>query len=76
MYKERTPQKNLKIEEISKKTNLEDREADNTRCMYFLRNMGTPTEKPQYPIYSVWRRLERKYLFLNFTKMCPGITIF
>lgn len=53
MYKERTPQKNLKIEEISKKTNLEDRKTDNTRCMYFLRNMGAPTENPQYPIYSV-----------------------
>lgn len=75
MYKERIPQKNLKIEEISKKTNWEDRETNNMRCMYFLRNMGAPTEKSQYPIYSIWR-LERKYLFLSFTKMCPGINIF
>ena len=44
------------------------------RYIYFLRNMGVPAQKFQYPIYSIFKKI-RNYLFLNFTKMCLGINL-
>lgn len=74
MYKKEPRKVCRKIEEISKQTNWKNRETGNTRYIYFLRNMGVPTQKFQYPIYSIFKKI-RNYLFLNFTKMCLGINL-
>lgn len=46
MYKERTPQKNLKIEEISKKTNLEDRDRQYEMYVFSKKYGSTNREAP------------------------------
>lgn len=75
MYKERIP-----LEKPEDWGNLQEnklrRQRDKQYEMYvFSKKYGAPTEKSQYPIYSIWR-LERKVSVSSFTKMCPGINIF